>query len=133
MKKTVVLGSGSPRRLALLRSIGVEPHVVIPDVDESLHEGEEPQAYVRRLASAKLDAVIGKLASSGVGTVVIAADTTVEVVDDSGVPRILSKPADADEARSMLSLLSVECTRALPLRWLVPVVGASSGRDTSKW
>ena len=106
MKKSVVLGSGSPRRLALLQGIGLEPHVVIPDVDESLHEGEGAQAYVRRLASAKLDAVIGKLAAAGVGTVVIPADTTVEAVDDSGISRILSKPADGDEARFMLSLLS---------------------------
>lgn len=106
MKPVVVLGSGSPRRLDLLRSIGVEPKIVVPDVDESVRAGETPEEYVRRLASAKLDAVIRHLPATGVGTVVIAADTTVAVDDDSGTCRILAKPVDARDARDMLSLLS---------------------------
>jgi septum formation protein len=45
---SVILGSGSPRRLELLRSIGVEPRVVSPDIDESVLDGELPVDYVRR-------------------------------------------------------------------------------------
>lgn len=104
--KRVVLGSGSPRRLELLRSIGVEPEVVSPEVDESVLDGEAPVDYVRRLAASKLDAVISQLGSTGVGTVVIAADTTVAVADDSGGWHILAKPADARDARAMLTMLS---------------------------
>jgi septum formation protein len=106
MKSTVVLGSGSPRRLDLLRSIGVEPRVVVPDVDESVHEGESPEGYVRRLASTKLDAVLKHLDTSSVGTIVIAADTTVEVADVSGRGLILAKPVDVSDARNMLAMLS---------------------------
>ncbi|MFM8856972.1 MAG: Maf family protein, partial [Actinomycetota bacterium] len=106
MKQSVVLGSGSPRRLELLRSIGVEPRVVAPDVDESLHNGETPEDYVRRLASAKLDAVMRHLGSPAVGTVVIAADTTVAVDHDEGRCHILAKPIDVDDAKAMLRLLS---------------------------
>jgi septum formation protein len=58
MKAEVVLGSGSPRRLQLVRSLGVEPRVISPDIDESVQPGEEAAAYVRRLASEKLEAVL---------------------------------------------------------------------------
>lgn len=106
MKQSVILGSGSPRRLELLRSIGVEPRVVSPDVDESLHDGESPESYVRRLASAKLEAVMRQIGSAAVGTVVISADTTVAVDDDEGRCHILAKPIDVQDAVAMLRLLS---------------------------
>ena len=98
---SVILGSGSPRRLELLRSIGVEPRVVSPDIDESTLEGELPADYVRRLASAKLDAVMKTVGAVNVGAIVIAADTTVDV---DGV--IFGKPVDDAEAVKMLLALS---------------------------
>ena len=98
---TVILGSGSPRRLELLRSVGVEPRVVSPDIDESVLEGELPADYVRRLASAKLDAVMKTVGAVNVGAIVIAADTTVDV---DGV--IFGKPVDDAEAVKMLLALS---------------------------
>jgi septum formation protein len=98
---SVILGSGSPRRLELLRSIGVEPRVVSPDIDESVLDGELPVDYVRRLASAKLDAVMKTVGAVNVGAIVIAADTTVDV---DGV--IFGKPVDDAEAVKMLLALS---------------------------
>ena len=98
---SVILGSGSPRRLELLRSVGIEPRVVSPDIDESALEGELPADYVRRLASAKLDAVMKTVGAVNVGAIVIAADTTVDV---DGV--IFGKPADDAEAVKMLLALS---------------------------
>lgn len=97
----VVLGSGSPRRLALMRSLGIEPRVVLPDIDETEHSGEDASTYVRRLAAEKLEAVMKHLGSVGVGTVVIAADTTVEIDG-----RILGKPEVDTEAVAMLETLS---------------------------
>lgn len=97
----VILGSGSPRRLDLLRGLGIEPRVMSPDIDESVHAGENAETYVRRLAAAKLDAVMKMAGAVGVGTVVIAADTTVEV---GGT--ILGKPESDDEAVAMLQSLS---------------------------
>jgi len=97
----VVLGSGSPRRRELLASQLVEPRVVSPDVDESPHPGESPVDYVRRLAAAKLAAVLQQVGQSAVGTIVIAADTTVDL---DGA--IVGKPVDTDEARTILTSLS---------------------------
>ena len=96
----VVLGSGSPRRLELLRAIGVEPRVVSPDIDESALPNERSVDYVRRLASAKLDAVMREVGAVSVGAVVIAADTTVEIDG-----QILGKPVDDAEAMAMLMRL----------------------------
>jgi len=98
---SVILGSGSPRRLDLLRSIGIEPRIVSPDIDESVLVGELPIDYVRRLASAKLDAVMKTVGAVNVGAIVIAADTTVDV---DGV--IFGKPFDDAEAVKMLLALS---------------------------
>ena len=97
----IILGSGSPRRLELLRAIGIEPRVLAPDIDESVLLGEIAQEYVRRLAATKLDAVMRSVGAVGVGTIVIAADTTVEI-DEA----ILGKPDDNDQAVAMLRSLS---------------------------
>ncbi|MEM7487953.1 MAG: Maf family protein [Pseudomonadota bacterium] len=93
----IILGSGSPRRLELLATIGVVPDAVRPpDVDETPRPGEVPRAYCERITAAKLDAV-----AAGPDDIVICADTTVAVGR-----RILGKPADADEARAFLCLVS---------------------------
>lgn len=98
---SVILGSGSPRRLDLLRSLGIEPRVVSPDIDETVLSGELPVDYVRRLASSKLDAVMKTIGAVNVGAVVIAADTTVDVDGE-----IFGKPVDDAEAMKMLLALS---------------------------
>jgi septum formation protein len=85
----------------LLRGLGIEPRVVSPDIDESVLEGELPADYVRRLASAKLDAVMKTVGAVNVGAIVIAADTTVDV---DGI--IFGKPVDDAEAVKMLLALS---------------------------
>jgi septum formation protein len=91
----LVLASASPRRAELLAAIGVRFEVSPAGIDETIRPHEAPHDYVARLARAKATAVVAP------GTVVVAADTTV-VIDDE----ILGKPADADEARSMLSRLA---------------------------
>lgn len=92
----VVLASGSPRRLELLRRIGIEPVVRAADVDEAPGMDEAPAATVARLAAAKAHAV-----EHDAGDLVIAADTEV-VLDD----RVLGKPADAAAAAATLRALS---------------------------
>ena len=91
----LVLASASPRRAELLGSIGLEFEIRPPDVDETAFPHEPAHDYAARLARAKASA------SFTSGAVVIAADTTV-VVDDE----ILGKPADAGDARSMLTRLA---------------------------
>jgi septum formation protein len=92
----VVLASASPRRLELLVRLGISVQVRLPDIDETPIDGEDPVAYVRRLAIAKAGAV-----DAEGDELVIAADTTVDVAG-----QILEKPLDAAEARSMLRRLS---------------------------
>jgi septum formation protein len=92
----LILASGSPRRLRLLRSIGLEPTAVAPDIDESPLDGEDPVAYVERLAREKAAAV-----PAGADDVVVAADTTVALDGE-----VLGKPIDAEDARRMLQALS---------------------------
>ena len=75
----LVLASASPRRAELLRAAGFEFDTVSVDIDETVHPGESPDAYVRRLASAKsaraLSIVSPRRADDDV--IVLAADTTV--------------------------------------------------------
>lgn len=95
----IVLCSASPRRRELLQQAGV-PFVVHPvDLDESVHAGEAPIPYVRRLAEAKARAAREQVKQ--LDDAYLGADTTV-VCDD----RILGKPEDARDALAMLASLS---------------------------
>ncbi|MCG8548264.1 MAG: Maf family protein [Alphaproteobacteria bacterium] len=95
----LILASASPRRLALLRQIGIEPDQVIPadSVDETPMPDELPPTHAARLAEAKAAAV----ASSHTDAIVIGADTVVACGR-----RILPKPANIDAARECLQRLS---------------------------
>ena len=79
----------------MLEGLGVRFAVRSVDLDETPRPGEEPRAYVLRLAREKA------AARAGTGELVLAADTTVVV--DGG---ILGKPEDPDDARRMLRSLS---------------------------
>jgi septum formation protein len=97
VQPVVVLASGSPRRRELLGGIGLTFTVQAPEVDESVIEGEDPVAYVQRVAADK--ARVGSIGFPG--AVVIAADTTVAVDG-----QILAKPVDTEDARRMITLLT---------------------------
>ena len=100
----LILASGSPRRLALLAQLGVEPDRIMPStVDETPKKNELPRILASRLARAKLDAA---LASAGQdpdlgGALVLAADTVVSVGR-----RVLPKAELIEEAAACLRLLS---------------------------
>jgi septum formation protein len=89
----LTLASSSPRRRELLGGLGFTLEVRPAHADESVHDGEAPPDYVRRVALAKARAVDGEL--------VLAADTTVAV---DGL--VLGKPAGDLDAARMLRLLS---------------------------
>jgi septum formation protein len=94
--RELILASQSPRRRELLAIAGFHFSVRVKPVEEVRAAGEDPAAYVRRLARAKAQA-----AWEHAGEIVLGADTTV-VIDD----QVLEKPADADDASAMLRLLS---------------------------
>ncbi len=92
----LVLASASPRRLALLRQIGVEPdRIVAPDVDETPLQSETPRALALRLAVLKAEAARAQDA------VVLGADTVVACGR-----RVLPKAETEEQARACLALLS---------------------------
>jgi septum formation protein len=92
----LILGSGSPRRLELLATMGIVPDAVRPpDIDEDPARGELPRPYCQRLAREKAMAV-----QADADDIVICADTTVALGR-----RILGKPQDAGEAAAFLTQL----------------------------
>lgn len=94
----LVLASASPRRLELLRQVGLMPDGMDPaDIDETPRRGELPPAHAMRLAQEKARAVIARHP----GAYVLAADTVVACGR-----RILQKTEDEASARSCLEMLS---------------------------
>jgi septum formation protein len=93
-----VLASASPRRLELLRQVGIVPDVIDPaNLDETPRKGELPAAHAVRLAEEKARAVIPRHP----GAFILAADTVVACGR-----RILPKTGDEASARFCLDLLS---------------------------
>ena len=105
-KYELVLGSRSPRRVRLLREIGIPFTQIIPDLEETREPGEEPYAFATRLAEDKAK-LVGQETNSS--QVVIGSDTIVLLGD-----RLLGKPENADDAFEILWTLAgkkhVVCT-----------------------
>ena len=101
----LVLASASPRRLELLRQIGVTPDRIEPaDIDETPLRDETPRLAAMRLAREKALAI----GPRAVGAYVLAADTVVAVGR-----RILPKAETEDEARACLALMSGRAHKVL--------------------
>ncbi|WP_428684895.1 Maf family protein [Reyranella sp.] len=101
----LVLASASPRRLDLLRQVGLEPAAIDPaDIDETPLTGELPRAYALRMARLKLAVVKARHA----GALVLAADSVVVCGR-----RILPKAESEAEARICLSRMSGRRHRVL--------------------
>lgn len=92
----LILASASPRRREMLARVGVPIEVRPSNVDETELPGEDPAAYVARVARAKADA-----APRPPGAWVLAADTTV-TIDGA----ILGKAETPEAAAAMLRRLS---------------------------
>ena len=106
-KYSVVLASNSPRRKELLSGLGVNFSVkTLPDVDESFPDtlkGEEIPLFIARKKADAYKVLFSSVTSNEVEKplLVITADTIVWIEDE-----VLGKPANATEARAMLSKLS---------------------------
>ncbi len=101
MLKHVILASQSPRRVALLKQMGIDCMVMSADIDESVLTNEAPTTYVMRLAKQKALAALKKLDGQHAYLPIIAADTTVALGNE-----IFGKPEDDVDAFNMLKKLS---------------------------
>jgi nucleoside triphosphate pyrophosphatase len=117
-RPTILLASASPRRSELLRQAGVAHEVRPVDIDESRLPGEDPAAYVLRLAQAKAQLLWSSL-QTGERAPVLAADTTVALDGE-----VFGKPSGREEAMTMLSRLS---GRTHQVHTAVAVLHASGG------
>ena len=97
--KKIILASKSPRRLELLRMLGLNVETASPDIDESAVEADSPSHLAEKLAKIKAEKVYRDLHPEGCP--VVAADTLVEIGG-----KILGKPRSVAEAGEMLRMLS---------------------------
>ncbi|KFN01506.1 septum formation inhibitor Maf [Bacillus clarus] len=95
--KKLILASGSPRRKELLELANVPFEIVVSEIEETIGAYSSPSDIVMSLALQKATAVAEKHGDH----VVLGADTIVTYES-----RILGKPADEEEAKGMLQLLS---------------------------
>jgi septum formation protein len=92
-----ILASASPRRSELLHSVGLDFEIVASGISETASAGESPDEAAKRWATEKAQFV----AKSHDSRWILAADTIVVL---GGI--IFGKPADPDEAASMLRQLN---------------------------
>lgn len=93
----LILASGSPRRKEIIARMGFDFEVVPTDIDESVHAGEKPTAYVQRMALSKARATAVHYPQ----VPVLGADTAVILGET-----IFGKPKDRADAKAMLLQLS---------------------------
>jgi len=120
------LASKSPRRLELLRQIGLEPGVLDVAVPEVRLPGEEPVDYVSRVAREKAGAGLLKVMSSP-RALVLGADTEVVLGD-----RVFGKAGDADEARAMLGELAGRTHTVVSVVWLLDAARERRAQSVSE-
>lgn len=97
LSKRLVLASASPRRIDLLKTMGLNFDILPSDIDETPSPQEDPQSHVLRLSLEKAQTIGDRHPDSWV----LGADTIV-VIDEE----ILGKPSDSKEAAQMLNRLS---------------------------
>jgi septum formation protein len=116
IKMKIVLASTSPRRLELLRGLGLRVKVVDSRVRESKFNISDPEKLVKTLALTKAKEVARRVR----GGLIIGADTIVVLKG-----KILGKPKDEEEAKSMLRELSGRTHEVLTG---LAVIDASTGK-----
>lgn len=97
-RKKIILGSKSPRRIELLKSLGIDCEVRVSDADETAPEELSAEDTVEWVAKVKAEALRTSLHPN---EILITADT--EVWKNN---RRYGKPGDRDQAIEMIQSLS---------------------------
>ncbi|MEO7424273.1 MAG: Maf family protein [Fibrobacteria bacterium] len=96
-KGKLVLASRSPRREQILRMLGVDFTVRVPDYEEINPPGMDPKLVPEHLARGKA----ASMADLGSDTLILGSDTVVLIGN-----RILGKPENSEAALEMLTVLN---------------------------
>ena len=115
-ERTLVLGSGSPYRRALLHRLGLRFEVIVPGIAERRRANEPPATTARRLALDKARAVAERAPAS----LVIGSDQVAEIDG-----QVLGKPICRLRNVEQLTLLS---GKRVSFRTAVCLLDAASGR-----
>ncbi len=94
----IVLGSGSPRRVKLLKECGISFTQLIPDIEEEIFANESPYEFALRMSAQKGKCLANKLADKQLA---ISCDTIVILEGE-----VLGKPKDENDAFKILSHLA---------------------------
>lgn len=103
-KVKLILASGSPRRIELLKKLGCKFRVIPSKVEEKINPSLSPTENARRISCLKALDAASKISEG----IVIAADTMVVLNR-----KILEKPKNKKEARAMLQKLSAKEHRVI--------------------
>ncbi|MDP2838661.1 MAG: Maf family protein [Syntrophales bacterium] len=93
----IILASASPRRIELLKLMGLDFDIMPGNIDETFRPEETPREHVLRLSEEKALSVAQRHPDAWI----LGADTIVVVAGE-----ILGKPRSAEEATKMLEKLS---------------------------
>ena len=96
--KKIILGSASPRRQELLKSLGIDFEIRVSDLKEKYPKNLKEKEISEFLATQKSEHLSKTLKAEDI---LITADTIVVKGD-----RVLNKPKDKLEAKEMLEFLS---------------------------
>ncbi len=94
----IILGSGSPRRVKLLKELDIAFKQIIPNTDESILPNEAPHTFALRMSAQKGEALANQLKENQLA---ITCDTIVIL---NGI--VLGKPKDQSDAFNILTSLS---------------------------
>ncbi|NLM06419.1 MAG: septum formation protein Maf [Tissierellia bacterium] len=95
--KKIILASGSPRRVEILKGLGANFQIIPAEIEEKTSLNLSPESLAMSLSFMKAYSVGSKYPDE----FVLGADTIVELEG-----KILGKPKDKDEARKFLQMLS---------------------------
>lgn len=103
----LVLASGSQRRRELLTMCGYDYEIIVSNADETIDEND-PESFVRALSLRKAKEVFDRLSAAGRRNFAVIGSDTVVAFQKEGEtkPVIIGKPKDAEDAVSILSMLS---------------------------
>lgn len=109
LSKPLVLASNSPRRKEIMHNAGYEFRVKVIPTDESFSADMPVEEVPVFLARTKAECFRENLQNE----IILCADTVVIIDQENRISQILNKPADHEEAKEMLRMLSGRVHRVI--------------------